>query len=267
MSSIPSDIAVTAFDTSGHIPRRDWPRAFRALSRLLKNKEDTAMVFEIMAALNGGATFRGYMRLISNAEGGRLAFGRQELADTLSDHAALARLPEGSLGRVYLDFVRAENISAQGLVEESRKAKQNPIDLAHPLAWYGRRLRDIHDLWHVLSGYGRDALGEACLVSFSYAQTKSMGFGLIGAAGAYRISRAVPGHKVKRAALQAYLNGRRAAWLPGQDYVQLLGQPLEAVRQALNIAPPSLYLAVPFELRNGIASDLTAKPAVQLAAE
>ena len=30
----------------------------------------------------------------------------------------------------------------------------------------GDRLRDIHDLQHVMTGYGRDTLGELCLLSF-----------------------------------------------------------------------------------------------------
>jgi ubiquinone biosynthesis protein COQ4 len=34
----------------------------------------------------------------------------------------------------------------------------------------------VHDIWHVLTGYRRDALGEACLVAFSYAQTRGLGW-------------------------------------------------------------------------------------------
>ena len=36
--------------------------------------------------------------------------------------------------------------------------------------WMGERLRDIHDLFHVITGYGRDALGELCLLAFTNAQ-------------------------------------------------------------------------------------------------
>ena len=56
----------------------------------------------------------------------------------------MSRLPEGSVGRAYLNFTTSENISAQGLIEESRKGIDETIDSAHPYAWYGRRLRDIH---------------------------------------------------------------------------------------------------------------------------
>jgi ubiquinone biosynthesis protein COQ4 len=218
---------------------------------LLKDKEDTAQVFEIMRALSGRSVPNGYARLLKTPAGGSIAFRHQELADILSYRAFLARLPEGSVGRTYLDFTTVENISAQGLIEDSRKGIDESIDSAHPYAWYGRRLRDIHDLWHVLTGYGRDALGEACLVGFSYAQTKSHGFGLIAVAGALKLRRETPGLPALRAVWEGYKNGRRAAWLPGEDYVQLLSEPLSAARRRLNIARPAAYDHVPAAMRNG----------------
>ena len=66
--------------------------------------------------------------------------------------------------------MRSENLSAQGLADISARINGRNLIL-HPYAWMGRRTRDSHDIWHVLSGYHRDALGEACLVAFSYAQT------------------------------------------------------------------------------------------------
>jgi len=226
-------------------------KALRALGRLLKDKEDTSQVFEIMRALSGRSVPNGYARLISTPAGGSIAFQHQELAAILSDRAFLERLPEGSVGRAYLQFTTNENISAEGLIEESRKGIDDEIDSDHPYAWYGRRLRDVHDLWHVLSGYGRDGLGEACLVAFSYSQTKSLGFGLIGIAGALKMRREMPGVPALRAVREGFRNGRKAAWLPGEDYVRLLAEPLNAARARLNIARPAIYDAVPPTLRNG----------------
>jgi ubiquinone biosynthesis protein COQ4 len=111
-------------------------------------------------------------------------------------------------------------------------------------------------LWHVLSGYETDALGEVCVVAFSYSQTKSAGFALIAAAGSNELQRLLPGHPVRRAAWQAYMNGRRAAWLPVVDYPALLAEPLIAARQRLNIAAPTHYLAIPPSERDGVPSNL-----------
>lgn len=230
--------------------------ALKALLRLFKNKEDTSQVFEIMRALSGNSVPRGYQRLISTPAGGAIAYRRQELAEVLSDHAYLATLPEGSVGRAYLAFVKRENISAQGLAEESRKGVDGGIDAQHPYAWYGRRMRDVHDLWHILTGYSRDALGEACVVAFSYSQTKSLGFGFIAWGGVYRIGREMPGQPVYKAVMQAFRNGREAAWLPAEDYIQLLAEPLEAARQRLNIQRPTFYEAVPKNIREGIGANM-----------
>jgi ubiquinone biosynthesis protein COQ4 len=234
-------------------------KAMRALAELLRNKEDTGQVFVIMRALSGRSTQRGYARLLRTIKGGRIAYQRDELATTLSNSDYLASLPEGSVGRAYLKFTTSENISAEGLIEESRKGAETDIDREHPLAWYGRRMRDVHDLWHVLTGYGRDAMGEASLVAFSYAQTRSLGFGLIGIAGALKLKREIPSQPMLKAVWQAYRNGAKAAWLPGEDYQALLAEPLESARARLNIARPSLYLGVPEEIRaTGMAPAMAA---------
>jgi ubiquinone biosynthesis protein COQ4 len=235
--------------------RIDLFAASRAIGRLLSNKEDTKAVFEIMRALSGATIAKGYKKLLGSVEGGKIALQGQELQPLLDDHDTMAKLPEGSVGRAYLQFVQGRKISAQGLADESRKTGDE-IDAAHPYAWYARRMRDVHDLWHVLSGYETDALGEVCVVAFSYAQTKSAGFALIAAAGSGELQRLLPGHPVRRAAWQAYMNGRRAAWLPVVDYPALLAEPLVGARQRLNIAAPTHYLAIPAAERNGVPTNL-----------
>ena len=231
-------------------------KALRALLQLFKDKEDTSLVFEIMRALSGNSLPKSYDRLISTPQGGAIAYRRQELATVLSDCGYLQRLPEGSVGRAYLDFVTRENISAEGLVAESRKGQDKGIDAEHPYAWYGRRMRDVHDLWHVLTGYGRDAIGEACIVGFSYPQTRSLGFGLIAVGGALKLRSALPGQPILRAVWEAYQNGRKANWLPAEDYLRLLAEPLASARARLNIPRPVQYEKVPQELRDSLGADL-----------
>ncbi len=230
-------------------------RALRAFGRLMKDKEDTQQVFEIMQAMNGNSTLRGYRRLTSTVEGGRLAYRRLELNDRLNDPAYLDSFAPGTVGAAYRAFMRAENLSAEGLAEESRKAARRTgggIDLEHPVAWYGRRIRDTHDIWHILTGYGRDALGELCLVAFSYAQTRSLGWAVIAVGGALRARREEGGKAAVRAVREAYRRGKTAAWLPGEDFEALLQLPLEVARARLNLqTPPAAYLAVPAQRRDG----------------
>ena len=230
-------------------PRRQWGVALRALKRLLSDKEDTGQVFEIMGALNGDSTAKGYRRLLTTPNGGRLAYERVELAQRLMDDAWLDSFAPGTVGAAYRDFVRSENISAEGLAEISR-ARTGKVETAHPNAWFARRTRDTHDLWHILSGYHRDGLGEACLVAFSYAQTGSLGWALIAVGAAARTRRGAK-HPYARAIWQGYQRGKAAKWLAGEDYERLMAEPLDAARRRLNITPATLYDAIPAADRDG----------------
>ncbi len=228
------------------VPRREWGNAYGALRRLLRDKDDTGQVFEIMRSLNGSSTRKGYQKLLSTLEGGRLASRAEDLAEKLGNREWLASLPAGSLGAVYRDFTDTGGVTPQGLVEVSNQV-MNSIE--HPVAWYGRRIRDSHDLWHVVTGYGLDSLGEACLVAFSYPQTKSLGWAFI-AVGAAIKSRKAPVKQAYIAAIrEGYARGRGARWLPAQDWVALLPLPLEDVRARLNLTPPPAYLSIPVALR------------------
>jgi ubiquinone biosynthesis protein COQ4 len=102
----------------------------------------------------------------------------------------------------------------------------------------------MHDLLHVVTGYGRDALGEACLVAFSFAQTGLKGFAVIAVFAARRIARARPGQPVRRAVFEGYRHGRSAGWLPGADWEALLTQPVEAIRTRFAVKPATYYEAI-----------------------
>lgn len=224
-------------------PRLQPLVALAAVRELLRNKEDTSQVFRILKALSGRSHARSFQRFLKSDLGPRLLHERRDLLATLSDWEWLSRLPEASLGRTYLEFVQSQNISAQGLAEASLKEKQD--DLPEDELWFSCRLREMHDLWHVVTGYGRDGFGEACIVAYSYPQTGNIGFALISVAAALEFNKLFPGRGIWKAIWEAYRLGHKTAWLPGADWEALLPQPLETVRQHLKIVPPRQYLAAP----------------------
>ena len=226
----------------------EWGPALRALQRLLNDKEDTRQVFEIMRSLNGRSTAKAYHRLLESDAGGRIAYERAELAHRLMDDAWLDTLAAGSVGAAYREFVRSERLSAEGLAKVSREGA-GEIDNPHPYAWMGRRTRDVHDIWHILTGYGRDALGEASLVAFYYAQTKGLGWAVIALGAASRSGR-TGAYPYKKAIWEGYRRGKAAAWLLGEDYERLLSEPLETARRRLGIGPAQIYNAIPADKRD-----------------
>jgi|TARA_X000000950_G_scaffold207366_1_gene249390 ubiquinone biosynthesis protein COQ4 len=100
----------------------------------------------------------------------------------------------------------------------------------------------MHDLWHVVTGYGRDELGVACLRAFTYAQNKNRGVGFIAFVGCFKLFANYRFNALK-ALLQGYRIGKSAAWLPGQDWESSLANELNDVQALLNIPMPSTYFA------------------------
>jgi len=247
----------------GHRRRkgRDWKGAAEALRRLAANKEDTAQVYAIMHALNGHAYEIGYVRLLATPEGGRIAYERVELAEILADEAVRATWPPGSVGAAYVAFQESEHISVQGLIDESHKGvPPAELDQRHPYAWFFRRFRDIHDILHILTGYGRDWLGEVCLLTFSYQETHDLGRAVM-AMGSFLRTRGPTAGPARKAIVEARRRGREAAWLPGEDFERLLAEPLEDARRRLGLTPPLAYEGVPLEQRNVIAAPRTSREA------
>lgn len=224
--------------TNSTKPARMQPLvAMRALKTLINDPDQTEQVFVIIKAMSGDSLAQSFRRFEKTAMGQTILAERRQLLTTLLDRDRLREFPSGSLGRAYLNFVETEQITADGLVEAS---EADDVINDPELRLFGERMRDQHDLWHVTTGYGRDTFGEACLLAFTYAQTKNRGLGIIALVGKIKISREL-GSGVRKAMWQAYRAGKNAAWLPQQDWEALLAKPLEEVRQQLNVLPPAIY--------------------------
>jgi ubiquinone biosynthesis protein COQ4 len=233
--------------------------AARAMRALLRDKEDTRQVFLLMDALRGKTTVRQLAKFRKTETGRQVLAERRQLLERLNDRAALAALPAGTLGRAHHEFMAAENLSADGLVEASQVLVRTPED---ELTLFRERNREMHDLLHIITGYGRDPVGEACVVAFSYAQTGHIGFAVIAFFGALNIAKKLPGQPIRRAVWEAYRRGSKAGWLIGADWEALLSQPVEAIRAQFGVKPMRRYPQVIAAVRD----KLTAPQPVAMAA-
>ncbi|MES2045695.1 MAG: Coq4 family protein [Pseudomonadota bacterium] len=240
----------------GTTGRRDWRTAFDAIRKLLANGDDTTQVFRIMRALNVGATPKSYAQFIATEDGGRMAYERLELAQILSQPGFARQFAAGTVGAAYNHFLESTGYSADGLAEVSKINREE--DMPHPYAWFGRRVRDTHDIWHVLTGYKADeSLGEAALVAFSYAQVGGLGWAFIGGAAALKSLRVTKGTLFAKAVWEGYRRGRKAKWLAGEDYLKLLAEPIDAARARLGLREPIAYITAQRELGAEMASYLS----------
>lgn len=216
-------------------------RAVHNFQKLMKDKEDTSLVFKIFESLPSKDFLPRVKALALSERGEALRASEPYLPEILDDHASLRQTPKGSLAHAYCDFMEAEGLSAAGLVAEyDRVGRPKYPDLVE---WFINRNRDTHDLFHVLTGYGRDALGEQCVLLFTHGQSPSQGHLLIGYAGAANIAKMVRGSKapVFGAVRQAHRTGKGAPQLMAQPVRELLARPLEEVRRELRIPEPTTY--------------------------
>ena len=216
-------------------------RALRAARTLVADPDDLPQVFTIIESLSGNTLHRIWKRLTKTEQGRRILAERPDIVTLLEDRAALARLPEGSLGRAYLAFVEQEKISPDGIREAGRKGMTNEIPLSDPFDYVHARMRDTHDLWHAAVGYHGDVLGETALLAFTFAQTRNPAIALIIGIG---LLKTIGAPEARSVILDGHRRGRAAAWLPDQEWERLLPLPLSEVRNCLHLEAAPVYTQV-----------------------
>jgi len=227
--------------TSDTSPTSSLRRGLAALGALLADPDDLPQVFTLIEALSGNTLERIRRRIEASEGGARLLADRPDIVELLADRGALARLPDGTLGRAYLDFVERENISAEGIRAAATKGMTQRHSLPPPLDYVHGRMRDTHDLWHAAIGYHGDVLGEAALLAFVLAQTHNPAIALIVGVG---LLKTIGKPEARAAILDGYRRGKHAEWLPAQPWEEMLALPLDEVRRRLRLGTPPVYTPV-----------------------
>lgn len=215
--------------------------ASRTVRELIADPDDTKKVFEVLATMRGKSLQRIYKRFKATKTGEQILRQRTELLDTLNDHTYLMSLRPESVAQEYLVFLETAKLESGGLVHASEDYYENVEDAE--LLLFMRRNRDSHDLWHTLTQYGRDTLGESCLLAFTYAQTKNPGIRLILLLSSVRLYRQY-GQGTWAALWRAYIDGKRASWLIAQPYEEILPMNVDQIRVMLSIPEPNAYRVV-----------------------
>jgi ubiquinone biosynthesis protein COQ4 len=223
-----------------------WRRALRDLRALLADPEQTDLAIDLVYAFGTREFERNFRRFAGSPSGRELLAERPSLLRALSDRAALAALPEASLGRAYLAYLDHNAFEPDGLLRVQQRVQARwereegfePLDALR--AWYRDRSILVHDLFHVLTGYGTDGLGEATLLAFSLAQFGGRGQAFLTVGAGLEVWRAL-GWRWHWLAYdwQAWRRGRRASWLVALPWEDLLPLRLETVRRLAGVAEAS----------------------------
>lgn len=217
-------------------------KAWRHFRKLVADKEDTQQVFHITEALKGRRTHRQAWAFIRSSDGQRYLTQETDVPGILDDHSRWSDCGPHTVAAHYIAFMKREGLSAAGLVSESEKFMPPEKQLGDLTEWYFERLRDTHDLFHILTGYGRDALGEASLLGFSYEQNYNRGIWFIAYAAAHQIKRSTG----TRAPIYAAINegrrlGKAAGKLAHMDVEAVMRMDLGVARATLGVGEPVIY--------------------------
>ena len=212
-------------------------RALRALVRLLRDPNDTEQVFVMIGAL-GAINLRFKVRALRKTQqGARLLDTKPSLAAALCSSTPDDFAP-GTLGREYHAFLAREGITSDGLIELSGESVTR---LQGDMAYLSARLTHMHDLWHVVTGYEGDLVGEACLLAFTMPQTKNPAVAMIVAALYVMVAGRIGVRPLIRHARRRGIQARDLVSAPWED---LLHRPLEEVRAQLGVGPQPVYRQV-----------------------
>jgi ubiquinone biosynthesis protein COQ4 len=222
--------------------------------KLMANKEDTRQVFEVLQALSGASSHKLFRKFTSTAYGRRVVNGEVELVKILGDRERLRKYADGSLGRAYLEFMEGENLTPDGLLAS---AKEAGIDYEGETQFpeFRRMFLHVsvsHDLWHVLTGYGRDAMGELLNLVFTRTQSFNPGVRLMTTIGLLAQKAEAPQLPLLEAMKQARRIGDNVDFLLQHDVEALLSLPLAEARKKLGFSAPTIYQQVPDSVKTAL---------------
>ncbi|HEY8155643.1 MAG TPA: Coq4 family protein [Myxococcota bacterium] len=220
-----------------------WRRALRELRALLAAPDATEHAIDFMYALGSGSFERNFQRTAASASGRALLAERPSLLAALSDRTALARMPEGSLGYAYLAYLERNGFEPGGLLAlqhrvQARWQREEGVPKLDPQRdWFHDRSILAHDLFHVLTDYGTDDVGEATLLAFSFGQFGGAAQALLTMGAALDCARS-RGWGFLRYDFRAWQRGRRAASLVALPWEELLPLRLDTVRRLAGVEVP-----------------------------
>jgi ubiquinone biosynthesis protein Coq4 len=222
--------------------RRNWPLFLADVARFAVRQGSAHYeLVEATMALAGPAMEPHYQAFVADPAGRRLLEERPDLASVLGDRDALAAMSPDSLGRAYLAFISEYRFDAkafEAMTSFDRMAER--LDWDEDFVFVINRGAQIHDLWHVLGGWGPDLAGEMAVMSFTNTIVPNPGIGLqLVAIPALARNAPISRAQWRRIRFEAETQALRSHGMLTAPYEELLALPLAEVRARLGLLPPS----------------------------
>jgi ubiquinone biosynthesis protein COQ4 len=202
--------------------------ALRALKTLEQNPDDSVAATLLSICMDGDLMIQMVEELAKTEDGRELLRARSSLQGSDLDLASLRQLPEGTFGHAFARYFELNSLSPW----------ESPYETRNDLHYVATRLRETHDLLHVVTGYATDPVGELELQAFMAGNLglRTCLFVLLVSA-----IRPLPGYppmwSYKHRLKQAYLRGRRSGSVVKPHYERYWASSMDEMRKQLSIAP------------------------------
>ncbi|MEM9192861.1 MAG: Coq4 family protein [Myxococcota bacterium] len=197
----------------------------KALFRLLRDPNDTNQVLLLGLSTSRRSFPWTLTRFCISNEGASLLRDRPSIDGRVVEQ--LRRLPEGTLGAAYVEYLDREGLDPD-VFQPTPALPEIP-------RYISQRVRQSHDLWHVLTGYRTDVPGELALQAFSYAQLGTPASAIVAASGGVRWGVRKP--VIFAMIREGLAMGKQAAFLAPVRWELRWDRPLDAVRREFDITP------------------------------
>lgn len=202
-------------------------RTLSGVVGMIRNPEGTDSVFDIEDGLRRSGATDSFLERVRSLPGVSALMAERYLAPPL-DLDALAAMPAGSLGQALSGHLVEHGFDP----DYYRK-----VEVVSDLDWVLMRMRQSHDIWHVVTGIGTDRVGEIALKAFELAQTWRPMAAVITCGGLLRYLIKDPEQMgvVLAGIGHGYQLGHRAQPLLAQRWELHWERPLTSWRQALGL--------------------------------
>lgn len=200
--------------------------------KLIRNPGDTPTIFQMNQDLKRGSPPERIAKLMEIAyrdERLEEAFNRQYWPE-VPPFEVMERMPEGSFGRAYADFLKLYKLDRDLFPKPNFKSRPD---------YLLSRVYQAHDFWHVLTGYSSEIKDELALQAFGVGQYRQPISLLIISGGLIHILGKEPerAEEILTSICDGFERGKRAKHLLAEPVLERLMDPLEEVRRDLGLFP------------------------------
>lgn len=200
-----------------------WAKGLRAIFSSFRSPDANA-VLTAGFYLNATATDKRAQLMLSHPDGRRLYDEDRTIDATTVDYDRLLAMPAGTLGHEYSHMMRRNGLSPDIFRAGARMSAE---------AYVLKRMRQCHDIWHTVAGYGVDVPGELEIHSFTHGQLRFPLYFVTMVLGIVRWVWVFPNLPLR--ILRAHRRGRRSATFLNVVWEDHWHRPLDEVRRELGI--------------------------------